>query len=149
MNKTWTGGWAYLIHRGKRKPIIRSGFERHSTNNRMEVYAIMQALYDVRRIERKHGTQYLVEIISDSGYAVFPFLKYGWVDKWKKGLIQKDVPNYDLWKKLLPATIYFGSRLRFIHIRGHGKNDNKFYNCFNSKVDKIAVDARLRADKKL
>lgn len=146
MNKTWTGGWSYLIYRKKRKHIIKGGYEFKSTNNRMEVYAILSALRDIRNIERSHDVKYNVEIISDSGYAVFPFIKYGWVDKWRHNRFDKTVPNYDLWRELIPLVIYFRRRVSFVHIRGHGKNDNPFYNHFNGIVDEYAVKMRLKAD---
>jgi ribonuclease HI len=149
MNKTWTGGWAYLILRDYIKDdcgILKGGKEYNSTNNRMEVCAILRALKAIKRSEKKNNIKYQVEVISDSGYAVFPFLKYGWVDKWKNDNFKDDIPNYDLWSKLIPLVIYFNKRVRFTHIRGHGKNESEFHNYYNGVVDKHCVNMRLKAD---
>lgn len=148
MNKTWTGGWAYAILKDVEndKYIIKGGYEFKSTNNRMEVYAIYKALRDIKVIEKKYDIKYRIEVVSDSGYAVFPFMRYGWIKKWNDNLIGEDTKNFDLWKKIFPLVTYYGVRLKFTHIRGHGKNDNEFYNKYNDIVDKYCVNERLKAD---
>lgn len=147
MNKTWTGGWGYLMLLPSGKRVLRGGYEYKSTNNRMEVMAILEALSYIRRYERKRKVEFEVEIISDSGYAVFPFLKYNWEEKWRNNLIGSDLTNYDLWNQLLPLVfVYYKDRLTFTHIRGHGKNDDDYYNKYNDIVDKFCVQQRIKAD---
>lgn len=147
MNKTWTGGWGYLILLPSGKYVLRGGYEYKSTNNRMEVKAIYEALSYIRRYEKKRKTKIQVEVISDSGYAVFPFIKYNWEEKWRSNSIGRDLINYDLWSVLLPLVfVYFKDRITFTHIRGHGKNDNEYYDKYNDIVDKFCVKQRIEAD---
>ena len=148
MNKTWTGGWGYLILLPSGKYVLRGGHEYESTNNRMEVKSILEVLKYIRRYERKRKLKINIEIISDSGYAVFPFIKYNWEKKWQNNLISSSMLNYDLWNELLPLVFcYFKDRLKFTHIRGHGKNENDYYNKYNDIVDKYCVERRVLADK--
>ena len=149
MNKTWTGGWGYLILFPSGRYVLRGGHEYESTNNRMEVTAILEILKYIRRYERKRNYKINIEIISDSGYAIFPFIKYNWEDKWRNNQLVSSMLNYDLWSELLPLVFcYFKNRITFTHIRGHGKNESDYYNKYNDVVDKYCVEKRINADEK-
>ena len=88
------GGWgALFIHNGNRKTI--SGSEEHTTNNRMEMMAALEALKQLKTICKG-------KLYTDSTY-----LKQGinsWMPKWKKnnwrGSDKKPVKNVDLWQAL-------------------------------------------------
>jgi len=90
------GGWAALLEwKGREKTI--SGGAPHTTNNRMEMTAIIEALKTLKRPCN-------VEIRSDSALIINSFKK-GWVDNWVarnwKKANKKQVENQDLWKELL------------------------------------------------
>lgn len=147
VNGSWTGGWAYLIYRkGKYRDLIRSGYERNTTNNRMEMIAIINALKDIQGIEQRRKIRYSLKLVSDSRYCIAPFTEWKWMDKWKNNRFEKDKLNYDLWMELFPLVSYYAGRLRFIHIRGHGRNKDDFYNHYNNIVDGRSVWERLKAD---
>lgn len=152
----------------KGNSIFRAGSEFKTTNNRMEVAAIREALTDVLDYESRTKRKLKrVILVSDSGYATFPFIKYGWLEKWKHNRIDKDIPNYDLWSEVIPLVLKLfasGKRLEIYQIRGHGKDKRCDYakrDCFtcssfgcsnplhqymNALVDDKAVNARLKAD---
>lgn len=148
MNKTWTGAWGFLIVKKNGNHSVCAGHEYNTTNNRMEVMAILKILERILEAEvRKNKTFDKIEVISDSGYAVFPFTKYNWKQKWYNKQINENTLNFDLWNRLLPLVFdYFGDRVKFTHIRGHGKNLNDIHNYYNDIVDKECVKTRILAD---
>ena len=113
------GGWcAILIYNGLEKVI--SGFNKQTTNNRMEVFAIIQGLAALK--ERCNVTIY-----SDSAYAVNAIAN-GWLDSWKrngwKTGDKKEVKNIDLWNDL--SLRMSDHCVRFVKVKGHA--DNKYNN---------------------
>ena len=122
------GGWgAVLIFKGTEKRI--SGAEPSTTNNRMEMTAVIEGLNCLKEPCE-------VDIYSDSAYTVNAF-ENGWVYGWKKnGFIKSDnkpVLNVDLWTKLLELTSVH--KVRFIKVKGHSDNE------YNNICDKLATDA--------
>lgn len=122
------GGWgAVLIYRGVEKRI--SGAEELTTNNRMEVKAVIEGLKCLKE-------KCEVEVYSDSAYTVNAF-NGGWVDSWiKSGFIKSDkkpVLNDDLWRELIALTQYHS--VSFIKVKGHADNE------YNNICDKLATDA--------
>jgi ribonuclease HI len=95
------GGWAALLMLGDHKKLISGGY-RYTTNNRMELQAVIEGLKTLKR-------QCQVEIKSDSKLITDSFNKK-WIDNWsnhnwKKGPKKKDpVKNKDLWIELLSLT---------------------------------------------
>ncbi len=90
------GGWAaVLIYKGTRKEI--SGYVPETTNNRMELFAAVQALMALKE-------KCIVEVNSDSSYLVNAFTK-GWIENWQKNnwktSTKNPVENQDLWNLLL------------------------------------------------
>ena len=88
------GGWAAIIIRdGESKEI--SGSERHTTNNRMELLAPINALREMKRSEQ-------IEIYTDSQYVKLGITE--WINKWVlnnwKTSKKEDVKNKDLWIEL-------------------------------------------------
>lgn len=122
------GGWgALLIWNGKEKEL--SGSEPNSTNNRMEMRAVIEALKALKRPCH-------VKIHSDSALVVNAF-KQGWIENWlKKGWKKADkkpVENQDLWKEMLKAMD--DHKVSWIKVKGHADND------LNNRVDRLAVEA--------
>lgn len=119
------GGWcAILIYNGIEKTI--SGFNKQTTNNRMEVFAIIQGLAALK--ERCEVTIY-----SDSAYAVNA-IENGWLESWKRNGWRtgdnKEVKNIDLWNDL--SLRMSEHNVRFVKVKGHADNE------YNNLCDKTA-----------
>ncbi len=109
------------------KPYIKEFSEgfRMTTNNRMELLAVIVALEQLK----KEGIH--VMVYSDSKYVVDSIEK-GWVFNWvKKGF--KDKKNADLWRRFL--VVYKKHKVRFHWIRGHNEHPQ------NERCDQLAVNA--------
>ncbi len=122
------GGWGAVLIYGEHKIEI-SGFERETTNNKMELAAAIEAL-------RKLKEPCSVNLYSDSAYLVNAFTQ-GWIDKWIKTGWKRnkneEVKNIELWKELVNFTGYH--RINWIKVKGHADNE------FNNRCDKLATDA--------
>ena len=125
------GGWgAILSYNGREKEL--SGGERQTTNNRMELTAVISALEALRE-------PCAVELYSDSKY-VIDALSKGWAESWrKKNWIKSDKKpalNPDLWKRLLDLTAVH--TMRYHWVKGHADNE------YNNRCDALAVAERDR-----
>jgi ribonuclease HI len=93
------GGWAAVLLYNEHKKEI-SGGEEHTTNNRMEMMAVIEGLKQLKEPCR-------VSLYSDSAYLINGFKKK-WIDKWQRNGWQtagkKPVENRDLWEELLKLT---------------------------------------------
>lgn len=124
------GGWcAILIYNGIEKTI--SGFNKQTTNNRMEVFAIIQGLAALK--ERCEVTIY-----SDSAYAVNA-IENGWLELWKRNGWRtgdnKEVKNIDLWNDL--SLRMSEHNVRFVKVKGHADNE---YNNLCDKTARAEID---------
>ena len=120
------GGWgAILEFKGVEKEL--SGGESSTTNNRMELTAVIEGLS--RLME-----PCIVELYSDSKY-VIDGLEKGWAEGWKKrGRIKSDKKpalNPDLWEQLLHLTGIH--TMRYHWVKGHADNPK------NNRCDQLAV----------
>ena len=120
------GGWgAILEFQGTRKEL--SGGENHTTNNRMELTAVIRGLQALKE-------PCIVELYSDSKY-VIDALEKGWAEGWrKKNWIKSDKKpalNPDLWEILLDLTHIH--RMKYHWIKGHAENP------WNNRCDELAV----------
>ena len=120
------GGWgAILEYMGSEKEM--SGGESSTTNNRMELTAVIEGLSALKE-------PCIVELYSDSKY-VIDGLQKGWAESWKKrGWIKSDKKpalNPDLWEKLLALTHVH--QLRYHWVKGHADNPK------NNRCDQLAV----------
>ncbi len=118
------GGWgAILIYNGVEKRI--SGGEPNTTNNRMELLAVINGLSCLKE-------KCEVEIFSDSAYVVNAYLQ-NWVDNWKANGWKKQkssIKNLELWKQL-DSLVNFHN-VKFIKVKGHSDN------VYNNECDKMA-----------
>lgn len=122
------GGWgAVLIYNGHEKQI--SGAEEVTTNNRMEIYAVIMGLECLKEPCE-------VTVYSDSAYTVNAFLN-GWVYEWEKNgwrkADKKPVLNMELWQRLLDLTRK--NKVQFVKVKGHADNE------YNNLCDKLATTA--------
>ena len=129
------GGWAALLIFKDKKKLISGGY-RHTTNNRMEILAVIEGLKALKK-------PCLVEIYSDSRLLTDAFNKK-WIDSWcehnwKKGPKKKDpVKNKDLWIDLLSLTKIH--RVTFKWVKAHSGIED------NETVDKEAVKQSIIPD---
>lgn len=124
------GGWgAILMYNGMEKRI--SGGEINTTNNRMELLAVINGLSCLKE-------KCKVLLYSDSAYVVNAYLQ-GWIVSWKANGWKKQnktVKNVELWKQLDSLTSYH--EVQFIKVKGHSDNE------YNNECDKMA---RAQVDK--
>lgn len=125
------GGWgAVLVYKGAEKEI--SGAEKQTTNNRMELTAVIKALQLLKEPCE-------VNLTTDSKY-VCDAVNKGWVYGWKKkGWIKSDKKpalNVDLWKELLGQLEIHD--VTFNWVKGHNGHP------YNERCDKLAVSEYQR-----
>ena len=125
------GGWgAILIYRGVEK--VLSGGEAQTTNNRMELTAVIEALSALKEPCK-------IDLYSDSKY-VIDALEKGWARGWRaKGWVKSDKKpalNADLWERLL--TLCDVHQVNCHWVKGHAENP------LNARCDAIAVAERER-----
>ena len=100
-----------------------------TTNNRMELLAVVKGLAQLKR-------PCIVEVYSDSQYVV-KAIQEGWLREWvRKGFRagkKNEVKNIDLWEELLP--LLDAHEVRFHWVKGHAENE------LNNRCDRLAVEA--------
>jgi ribonuclease HI len=118
------GGYGTVLMYKNHRKELSEGF-RMTTNNRMELLAVIKGLEELK----VEGIP--VTIYSDSKYVVDAVTK-GWLWNWqKKGF--KDKKNVDLWKKYIPLHLQY--KPRFVWVKGHAGNVE------NECCDRLAVAA--------
>lgn len=123
------GGYAFKIIYPNGDTNCRSYGVLDTTNNRMELNAVISALKALVDLGHPAGTK--CTIYTDSAYVSNPFNK-GWLKKWVS-INYKGIKNIDLWKNMAELEAYF--TLTFIPVKGHSGDEN------NEIVDKMASDA--------
>ncbi len=122
------GGWgAVLMYGDKRKEL--SGGEKLTTNNRMEILSVVEALKALKQPCK-------VTVYSDSAYVVNAF-QQRWIHNWQRnGWVnsqKKPVENQDLWKLLLEQMKRH--EVSYVKVKGHSDNE------WNNHCDKLAREA--------
>ena len=120
------GGWGVILeYMGHEKEL--SGGEANTTNNRMELTAVIRGLEQLKE-------PCIVELYSDSKY-VIDGLQKGWAEGWKKrGWIKADKKpalNPELWDRLLELVHIHD--VRYHWVKGHAHNPK------NNRCDELAV----------
>jgi ribonuclease HI len=118
------GGYGIVMIWGKVKKELSQGFKM-TTNNRMELMAVVEALRSLTR------TGLDIIIYTDSQYVVNSVEK-GWLWNWIK-IGFKDKKNRDLWEQFIP--LYKQHKIRFQWVKGHADNP------FNNRCDELATQA--------
>jgi len=118
------GGFGVVLISGKHRLEKSAGY-RLTTNNRMELMAVIEGLESLK-IE---GSK--VVVYTDSKY-VSDSVGKGWVFQWESKAFKKK-KNPDLWIRFL--KIYRKHKVRFVWIKGHANNIE------NEVCDRLAVDA--------
>ena len=120
------GGWGVVLRYGEREKEL-SGGEAQTTNNRMELTAVIKALEAL-----KESCQ--ISLYTDSKYVSDAFNQgwiYGWMKKgWKKA-DNKPVLNVELWQRLY--DLWKKHDITLIWVKGHAENP------YNNRCDELAV----------
>ena len=120
------GGWGcVLIYKGVEKEL--SGGEAETTNNRMELLAVINGLEALKE-------SCAVTLYSDSKY-VIDALQLGWAKKWRANGWMRNkkeaAKNPELWERLL--NLCEKHEMSYVWVKGHAENE------YNNRCDKMAV----------
>lgn len=126
------GGWAFILrHPASGKVLERSGAERETTNNRMELTALIRGLESLKKPTH-------IELYTDSVYVGKGLIE--WLPKWKKNVWQRKekgrlvpVKNGDLWRQL--DALIAQHHIQYTHVAGHSGHPE------NERCDQLAVAA--------
>jgi ribonuclease HI len=126
------GGWAFVMrHLTSGKEMELAGFQENTTNNQMELQAVIQGLLVLKRHCR-------VEVFTDSVYVGKGITE--WMPKWKKnnwqrreGRSLKPVKNVALWQEL--DTLIAKHSIKYTRVAGHSGHPE------NERCDELAVQA--------
>lgn len=121
------GGFGVVLISGHHRKEISQGY-RHTTNNRMELLAVITGLEALKALNCE------VTVYTDSKY-VADAVEKQWVFAWEKKLFAGK-KNPDLWKRFL--AIYRKHRVRFVWIKGHADIPE------NERCDRLAVEASTK-----
>lgn len=123
------GGWGTIIIRDNQETEL-AGYEANTTNNRMELTAVIQGLSALA------DTTLPVTVYTDSQYVVNAINQH-WIDNWQvKGWInasKKPVANRDLWEEIIALNLKYNPT--YIWVKGHSTNE------YNNRCDALAVQA--------
>lgn len=126
------GGWGSILRYNNHEKEI-SGGEKYTTNNRMEITAVLEA---IRLLKEPCN----ITLYSDSQY-VCNAIEKGWAKKWRSNCwmrTKKDPAiNADLWEQLL--TIIEKHNLNIVWVKGHAGHPE------NERCDQLAVAAAQKA----
>ncbi|MCL4448557.1 MAG: ribonuclease HI [Actinobacteria bacterium] len=133
------GGWAWALGTDK----YESGFDSFTTNQRMEVTAVLQAFRALEAADICSGkidcTNTPLQIVSDSVYVVKCFNEnwwQGWLRRNWRNSKGQPVANRDIWESLIKAVTDWGfNRVNFKWVKGHADNG------MNDFVDQLAREA--------
>lgn len=126
------GGWAFVLrHLASGKELEKSGYQAVTTNNQMELQAVIEGLATLKRPCR-------VEIFTDSVYVGKGISE--WMQKWKangwrrrEGKTFKPVKNVELWQRL--DQLIAQHQVKYTRVAGHSGHPE------NERCDQLAVQA--------
>ena len=126
------GGWAYILrHPASGKELVASGAEELTTNNRMELTAVVKGLEALKRPTS-------VELFTDSVYVGKGLTE--WMPKWKAAGWRRrekngwaEIKNEDLWRQL--DALIHTHKLKYTRVAGHSGHPE------NDRCDELAVAA--------
>lgn len=111
------GGYGVVVVEGEKIVKEFGGYERQTTNNRMELMAVIEALEYIN----KHYKGKKVSICADSAYVLGGVTT--WIHNWEKNgwrtANKKEVLNQDLWKELIAFVREFKGDLSWQKVKGH------------------------------
>ena len=119
------GGYGAILMYGNMKKIV-SGGAKNTTNNRMELMAVIEALKALKEPCK-------VQLYSDSAYVINAF-NQDWIGNWQrngfKNAKKKPIENIELWQRLINLNDYH--EIEWIKVKGHADNP------YNNRCDELA-----------
>lgn len=128
------GGWAAILKHPATDEVKKlTGAQPDTTNNRMELMAVIEGLKSLKPDKR-----WRVHLVSDSEYVIRGLTEWidGWIaNNWRRGKKSNAGPvkNVDLWKQLYELSQKY--EMSYEHVRGHAGHPE------NEECDRLAVDA--------
>ncbi|MCM8537646.1 MAG: ribonuclease HI [Lentisphaeraceae bacterium] len=127
------GGYGAIMQYKQHKKEISGSF-RHTTNNRMEMLAVVESLKSLKEFCS-------VKLYTDSKY-ICEAINKNWLANWKnkdwKSASKAPVKNSDLWKEI--DTLLLKHKISFFWVKGHADNE------MNNRADELAVDASKKPE---
>ena len=124
------GGWGVVILENEKIIKELGGFDKDTTNNRMELMAAIEALKYIKKSNLEN-----VEIFADSNYVLSGITS--WIFNWEKNgwrtANKKEVLNQDLWKELVLLTREIKTKIKWEKVKGHSGHVH------NDRADEIAT----------
>lgn len=142
------GGYAFVILKYQKEILKLSGSQENTTNNKMELKAIVRAIEHIIDIYGSAATKNKVDVFiySDSAYCINPIEK-GWIKFWEMNewisRSGEPIKNVELWIKLNELLKSKRYNFKFVKVKGHSGNK------YNELVDKAAKNAILRLNREL
>jgi ribonuclease HI len=129
------GGWGAVFVENEKIIHELGGCEKNTTNNRMELMAVIETLkYISKNYKKNHIT-----IFADSNYVLLGITI--WIFNWEKNnwknSQKKEVMNQDLWKELIDLIRKYDNKINWEKVKGHSGH------IYNDKADEIATDCSL------
>ena len=130
------GGWGVVVVEKEKVIHEQGGYEKNTTNNRMELMAVIETLKYII----KHHTKSNVTIFADSNYVLSGI--QSWIHNWEKNgwrtANKKQVLNQDLWKELIALVRNYGDKITWQKVKGHSGHIH------NDRADEIATSCALK-----
>lgn len=125
------GGWGVVITGGNKVLKELGGYDKNTTNNRMELLSVIEALKYIIKNYKDNK----VIIHADSAYVLGGVTT--WIHNWEKNgwrtANKKEVMNQDLWKELITLVREFKGELSWQKVKGHAGVEH------NERADVIAT----------
>ena len=136
------GGYAFIYIKQNGEYLRVNGGSKETTNNRMELTAIIRALKHIHKeMEQSVLKKCKVDVYSDSAYCINP-INEGWIYSWEKNLWKtksgEPVKNVELWQHLLGFINIENFDITFHKVKGHSGNK------YNEEVDRLAKEGIAR-----
>jgi ribonuclease HI len=119
------GGYGVILIWGELRKELSQGYRR-TTNNRMELLAVIAALEALKKTDLE------LVIHSDSNYVVKAVME-GWLNKWIRTDFKGGIKNKDLWMRYY--SLSKNHKIRFVWVKGHAEN------VLNNRCDQLATEA--------
>jgi ribonuclease HI len=125
------GGWGAVFVENEKIIYELGGCEKNTTNNRMELMAVIETLKYISKNHKKDK----ITIFADSNYVLLGITT--WIFNWEKNnwrnSQKKEVMNQDLWKELIGLIRNYDNKINWEKVKGHSGH------VYNDKADEIAT----------
>lgn len=125
------GGWGSVFVENNKVIKELSGYDKNTTNNRMELMAVMETLKYIIKFHPNDS----ITIFADSNYVLSGITS--WIYNWEKNgwrtANKKEVMNQDLWKELIYLIRNYKNKINWQKVKGHSGD------LYNDHADKLAT----------